>query len=534
MIQIRFNGRSVNRFLSARPTGLPWLWLKYTPGRFGYRRPVTLEDLAAGAPGDPMRDAQRQRGESTDISTTVDASAPAPVEVAAAPATRAALARVVPTHTAALAWVEPSRLGTGPGEASYGNEDDSLLVRRPIRTPFRPGVLLPVFLAIIVVAAYVAGTLVWPLHALQPTITAEEFAVQPAAAAAAPWPEVGSAAVAIAGIPGSSASTTDRTAMASIAKVVTALVVLDDLPLALGEQGPQYRFTGTDRARMLQLGASGESVLPVPVGGTLTQYQLLQGMLIGSAGNYAERLIANLYPSSAIYARAANTWLARHGVRDITIVDQSGIGQGNTATPEALLQLAELALANPVIAEIVAQQSVDLPGAGLVKNTNALLADPEVIGVKTGYLNGRNLLTAKRVVIDDTTITLYASVLDQPTSAARDAATTALFDNLESALAPHAAVTKGTVAGEATTRWGETVDVVLGTDAMLIGWNGTTGTPSSTFDLGDHRDAGDTVGKLVVTGPLNTANVELQLREKIEGPGFWWRLTHPLDLLGLV
>lgn len=69
---------------------------------------------------------------------------------------------------------------------------------------------------------------------------------------------------------------------------------------------------------------------------------------------------------------------------------------------------------------------------------------------------------------------------------------------------------------------------------MLIGWNGTTGTPSSTFDLGDHRDAGDTVGKLVVTGPLNTANVELQLREKIEGPGFWWRLTHPLDLLGLV
>ena len=534
MIQIRFNGRSVNRFLSARPTGLPWLWLKYTPGRFGYRRPVTLEDRTTGAAeattvADPTVEATFSDAAPADV-----AMPEAAAEAAAAPAKRAARTRAVPTHTAALAWVEPSRLGTGPGEASYGNEDDTLLVRRPVRTPFRPGVLLPVLLAVLVVAAYVVGALAWPLHALQPTITAQELTVQPAAAAAAPWPEVGSAAVAVNGIPGSSASTTDRTAMASIAKVVTALVVLDDLPLTLGEEGPQYRFTAADRARMQQLGASGESVLPVPVGGTLTQYQLLQGMLIGSAGNYAERLVGNLYPSSAIYARAANTWLVRHGVRDITIADPSGIGQGNTATPEALLQLAELALAHPVIAEIVAQKSVTLPGAGLVKNTNAMLADPGVVGIKTGYLNGRNLLTAKRIVVDGVNVTLYASVLDQPTSDARDATTRALFDNLEAALQPRAAVTKGAVAGEATTPWGETVDVVVGDDAMLIGWNGTTGTASSTFDLGDRRAAGDTVGELVVSGPLNTASVTLQLDEAIEGPGFWWRLTHPLELLGLV
>ena len=204
--------------------------------------------------------------------------------------------------------------------------------------------------------------------------------------------------------------------------------MLDEQPLALGEQGPEYRFTASDQARMWQLNRSGESVLPVPVGGTLSQYQLLQGLLIGSAGNYAERLTGNLYPSPAIYARAANTWLARHGVSDITIVDPSGIGQGNLATPAALLQLGELAMANPVIAEIVAQQTAEIPGAGLIKNTNPLLGDPGVVGLKTGYLNGRNLLAAKRVVVDDTSIMIYAVVLDQPTSEERADATRALFD----------------------------------------------------------------------------------------------------------
>jgi D-alanyl-D-alanine carboxypeptidase (penicillin-binding protein 5/6) len=321
--------------------------------------------------------------------------------------------------------------------------------------------------------------------------------------------------------------------MASIAKLVTALVVLDEQPLALGEQGPEYRFTAADQARMWQLNRSGESVLPVPVGGTLTQYQLLQGLLIGSAGNYAERLTSTLYPSPQVYARAANEWLVRHGVRDITIADPSGIGQGNTATPEALLQLGELAMAHPVIAEIVAQRTAELPGAGLVKNTNELLADPGVVGLKTGFLNGRNLLAAKHVTVGDTTVTVYAVVLDQPTSDDRSAATRALFDAAELDLQPYAAIAAGTPAGEVRTAWGEVVDVVLAEDAMLVGWNGSAGTATSSIEIDGQRDAGATVGEARVAGPLNTTTVPLELAAEINGPSPWWRLTHPLELLGL-
>lgn len=466
------------------------MWLKYSLGRVGYRRPVRPQ-----APTSP---------------------APAP-----------------PAPARALSWVEPERLGTGPVEASFGNEFDTLITRPPRRSPWRPGVLVPLGLAVAVAASYVGGTLLWPLHALPPTAEAIELTVAPAPELTPAWPEVGSAAVGVGGVSGDAASTVDRTAMASIAKLVTALLVLDEQPLALGEQGPEYRFTAADQARMWQLNRSGESVLPVPVGGTLTQYQLLQGLLIGSAGNYAERLTGTLYPSPQVYARAANEWLVRHGVRDITIADPSGIGQGNTATPEALLQLGELAMAHPVIAEIVAQRTAELPGAGLIKNTNELLADPGVVGLKTGFLNGRNLLAAKHVSVGDTTVTVYAVVLDQPTSDDRSAATRALFDAAELDLQPYAAIAAGTPAGEVRTAWGERVDVVLAEDAMLVGWNGSAGTATSSIEINEQRDAGATVGEVHVAGPLHTTAVPLELATEIAGPSAWWRLTHPLELLGL-
>ena len=70
-------------------------------------------------------------------------------------------------------------------------------------------------------------------------------------------------------------------------------------------------------------------------------------------------------------------------------------------------------------------------------------------------------------------------------------------------------------------------------DASVVLWNGGAGTPQASYDLDDSRDAGDTVGTLTVTGPLNSASVDLELAGDIEEPSPWWRLTHPLDLFGL-
>ncbi|GAA1956708.1 hypothetical protein GCM10009776_18610 [Microbacterium deminutum] len=441
----------------------------------------------------------------------------------------------------ALSWVDEASIARSPGAVEdlstaatpFVPVGVGLLADAPRRSPLRAGVIVPTLVLAGLVGAYSATTLLWPLTAVTPTITALQ--VQPAAALAAKlaWPAAGSAAVSVAGIAGDAASTPAMSSIASITKLVTALVVLDQMPLAVGEQGPQFRFRYADELAYWNALSGGESALDVPVGGTLSEYQLLQGMLIGSAGNYAERLAGDLWPSDAVYASAANAWLRAHGVDGVTVVEPTGMDRGNLASPDALIALAKKALANPVIAEIVAQKSVDLPGAGHVVNTNGLLADPGVVGIKTGTLVAWNLLSAKDVKIGDTTVRLYASVLDQPSDASRIAASRALYKELEAELQPKPSVTAGTTTGIVETAWGEPVDVVTTSDASVILWNGGAGTVSTSYSLGDHREKGDVVGSLSVHGPLNAATVDLRLAHDVEGPTAWWRLTHPLDLFGV-
>jgi D-alanyl-D-alanine carboxypeptidase (penicillin-binding protein 5/6) len=453
-------------------------------------------------------------------------------------------ARVSPAAGAAagrtaLAWIDETAVGrsTAPDDLSaaatpYVTVDADLLAGAPRRSPLRAGVIVPTLAIAGVIAAYAGTTLLWPLHAVAPTVTAME--VQPIAAPAAVpvWPAQGSAAEAVGGI-SALASTADADSIASITKIVTALVVLEELPLAVGEQGPDYRFTSADRSRYWQYLNNGESALNVPAGGSLTEYQMLEGMLVGSANNYADRLAQGLWPSDAVYASAASAWLTAHGVPGVTVYEPTGMDPRNTASPEALVTLAQKALANPVIAEIVAKQSVDLPGAGHVENTNGLLADPGVVGLKTGTLDAWNLLSAKDVTVGDTTVRLYASVLGQPDDASRLAASRAIYAQLEQELQLKPSVTASTVAGVVETLWGDKVDIVTSGDASVVLWHGGSGTVATTYHLGDSREAGDVVGTLSVAGPLDDTTVDLQLAAEISDPSPWWRLTHPLDLFGL-
>mgnify|MGYP002039999835 FL=1 len=225
----------------------------------------------------------------------------------------------------------------------------------------------------------------------------------------------------------------------------------------------------------------------------------------------------------------------RQGLDSITIVTPSGFDARNTATPESLVALAELAMQNPVFAGIVGTPSVDLPGAGTVVNTNGMLADPGVVGVKTGTLGDSwNLLTAKVITIDDTTVHLYASVLGQADDEQRLAQTRSLFSQVETALEQQApAVAAGTVVGTVTTPWGATADVVTDADADIVLWNGAMAEASTDFSLGDNRESGDEVGTLTSSGPLNTVTTSLSLADDVDAPSPWWRLTHPLELLGI-
>lgn len=441
----------------------------------------------------------------------------------------------------AIAWVDeeavaraaPAALNLAAAASPYLPVGPELLSNPPRRSPWRAGVLVPIAAIALVVGAYSATTLLWPLHAVPPTV--EGVQVDPIAAppAALTWPGTGSASVSVAGIDGVIASAADVVPIASITKLVTALVVLDQMPLAVGEQGPEFRFTSRDRAAYWGYRDNGESALDVPVGGSLTEYQMLEGMLIGSANNYADRLAGNLWPTDAVFADAASTWLTAHGVTGVTVVDPTGFDARNAASPEALIALAKIAMAHPVVAEIVAKPAVELPGAGLVTNTNPLLADPGVVGIKTGTLASWNLLSAKDIVVGEETVRVYSAVLGQPDDAARLAVARGLYEEVELGLQPVPSVTEGTVSGRVTTEWGEEVAIVTASDASVILWNGGSGTIETAFALGDAREKGADVGTLSLRGPLDSTETPLTLAADIEPPSAWWRLTHPLDLFGL-
>ncbi|APH46852.1 hypothetical protein BMW26_15790 [Microbacterium sp. 1.5R] len=439
-----------------------------------------------------------------------------------------------------LTWVDPVDVAQHPAtdaldDAPAVESGGALLTGAHLRPAIaRPGVLVPLGVLVGLLGTYAGSAMLWPLHEVAPTVQAVELAPVAAPAAAITFPAQGSAAVGIGGI-GTTSSSLDAAAIASVTKVVSSLMVLERMPLAVGEQGPEFSFTRADNLAYWDYRRSDQSALDVPVGGTLTEFQLLQGTLLGSANNYIDRLSAEIWGSPSSFTAAAAVWLRDRGLDDITIITPSGFDDRNRATPESLVALAEIAMQNPVFAGIVGTPSVDLPGAGTVVNTNGMLADPGVVGVKTGTLGDSwNLLTAKVVTVDDTTVHLYASVLGQADDAQRLTETRSLFTQVETALEQQTpAVAEGTVVGTVTTAWGASTDVVTDADADVVLWNGAVAEASTDFSLGDNREAGDEVGTMTSVGPLNTVTTSLSLADDVDGPSPWWRLTHPLELLGI-
>ena len=273
--------------------------------------------------------------------------------------------------------------------------------------------------------------------------------------------------------------------------------------------------------------------------GSLTQYQLFEGILLGSANNYADRLAREVWGSDEGYAAAANQWLSQHDLGEIHVVTPSGFDFGNVATPRALITLGEIAEKNPVIAEIVKQKSVELPGAGVVKNTNGLIDDAGIVGIKTGTIGDGadtryNLLSAKDVTDDGATVRIFVAALGQDTDQGRVDASRALYADAEAALKNQPqTVSQGAVLGTVDTAWGESSQVVAAEDGRVALWNGAAASATTKFSLGDTWKAGEKAGTLALKGPLDSTTVPLELRTELKGPSLWWRLTHPLELFGL-
>src|SRR6266571_2956285 len=184
-----------------------------------------------------------------------------------------------------------------------------------------------------------------------------------------PWPSAGSGAVAAAGL-GFIASSGNETPIpaASVTKVMTALLVLTDKPMVVGDQGPTITLTDADVAAYQASAANGESLVPVQAGEQLTELKALEALLIPSANNIALTLARWNAGSLPAFVTKMNAEAKTLGMSHTTFADASGASPQSVSTPSDLVILGMQAMKLPVFALIVSLPSASIPVAGTVYN----------------------------------------------------------------------------------------------------------------------------------------------------------------------
>jgi D-alanyl-D-alanine carboxypeptidase (penicillin-binding protein 5/6) len=280
---------------------------------------------------------------------------------------------------------------------------------------------------------------------------------------------------------------------ASMAKIITALTVLDKYPLAADEAGPTITITQADVGRREAELARGGSNLPVSLGQEISLRQMLEGMLLPSANNLADTLAIWAFGSLADYVQAAGEYLSAHGIDDTTIspLDASGFDPGTTSTTADLFEIGRLAMKNDTLAAVVGTREMTWPGVEReVQNTNALLFGGEdggemspasetirpielngYLGIKTGTTPeaGAGLMFAKTYESNGHQTVLIGVVAGAESSLARFLIADALARSVEGNLNHEIVVAKGALVGHYTTDRAEW-NVVAEADLAVWRW----------------------------------------------------------------
>ena len=186
-----------------------------------------------------------------------------------------------------------------------------------------------------------------------------------------PWPSAGGGEVAIQNVGViSSFNPNSKIQLASVAKIITALVVLKDHPLSLGSTGPEVTMTSSDVANYQTMYNQQDSVMVVAAGEQLSEYQLLEALLIPSADNIAVKLAQWDAGSTSAFVAKMNSFARSIGMSNTVFKDPSGLSSGTTGTPRDQVIAGLKLLQNPVLSQIVDKAQATLPVAGVQFNVN--------------------------------------------------------------------------------------------------------------------------------------------------------------------
>jgi D-alanyl-D-alanine carboxypeptidase (penicillin-binding protein 5/6) len=205
-------------------------------------------------------------------------------------------------------------------------------------------------------------------------------------------------------------------AIASVAKVMTAYLVLRDHPLRPGQDGPTITLTDADVADTDRRRGQQESVVSIAAGERLTERQALQALLLPSANNIAAVLARWDAGSADRFVARMNATARSLGMTHTRYTDPSGYDDATVSTAADQVRIVDRAMRLPVFASIVATPSATLPVAGTVHNTDTLLGHNGFVGVKTGSDDAAGGCFAFRAIrrIDGKRTTITGVVLGQP------------------------------------------------------------------------------------------------------------------------
>lgn len=296
--------------------------------------------------------------------------------------------------------------------------------------------------------------------------------------------------------------------IASVAKVMTAIAVLDKYPLKVNELGPKIKITEKDEEFFNNHLEVGGASVHLVKGTEINEYHTLQLMLMKSYNNTADTLANWAFGSIDEYTKYANQKAKEIGMKNANFADASGLSPNTTATASDLIALGDYALDNPVIAEIVSTWQTDIPGFGEKTNTNQFLdfENNGVIGIKTGDTDeagGTYLVAAKRI-IEGSEITLIASVMGAPNHFAGQKDTMPLVDSMETGFKKIKLVEAGKALGKVPLNETDSFEFGSEKNIEILFWSEQKITPKIELDpkASTNKDYA-TLGNLIINTGTN-------------------------------
>lgn len=314
-----------------------------------------------------------------------------------------------------------------------------------------------------------------------------------------------------------SRSSGHHTAMASITKIMTAIVALEHANL-------------TDEFEVsANAVAVGESSASLTLGSTYTLKELLKGLLVHSGNDAAIVIAEGISGDVESFVKLMNRKARRMGLSDTHFANPTGLdAERHYSSAADISVMARYAMSKKVFSNIVSKKSIKLAyaaGTKRLKTTNALLACwDSCTGVKTGYTDDAGQCLASSAT--EGGLTLFAVVLGASDEVERFIDSYKLLSWGFAHYRKYDLATSADVLAEAamssfldrTVAVGVTDDV----SAYVLDYNGDISVDVKLTDISDGVTVGDRVG--TVTWRQNevvVASAPLVAKESVRAPMPW-------------